>query len=211
MTTTIQYILMILLSLPASSYDKESPEERKDRMETLARAIDDASSRATCTERFDKPTCEPIWKSNKKQLVLLLITKAWWESRLAQNVHEGNCRKDECDATKINGVIVHRARTIWQMQKTGLVKRDEWKTMVGTDFKATRTAAWVATRILARAKKVCHTPYGTLSWYGRSRCDWKGANIRVVFYRKLKDKTPEQFAKAVNKRMPTLTGITVEP
>jgi hypothetical protein len=204
---TVQYILMVLLSLPASYYDKESPEERRDRMEVIARAIGDASARATCDERFDKPECEPIWKSNRKQLILLLVTKAWWESRLAQNVHEGNCRKTECDPTKMpGGNIIHRARTIWQMQKTGLVSRDEWNTMVGTDFEATRTAAWVATKILSRGKRVCHTPYGALSYYGRSRCDWNGAKPRVIFYRKLKDKTPEQFKKDAEKRMSVLSG-----
>jgi hypothetical protein len=72
--------------------------------------------------------------------------------------------------------------------------------MVGTDLEATRTAAWVATRVLARAKRNCHTPFGTLSWYGRNRCDWAGARTRVVFYRKLKDKTLEQLRLDVQRR-----------
>lgn len=191
---TVQYVLMVLLSLPGAYHDKETFEQRVERMSVVARAIGDASARATCTDRFDKPECERIWSGPRKQLALLLVTKAWWESRLAKNVHEGKCRKFECDATKLaNGTTVFRARTIWQMQKTSLVTTQEWNTMVGTDFEATRTAAWAATRILARGKNKCGSTFGAMSFYGRSRCAWTGARVREVFYRKLINKTQQQF------------------
>lgn len=199
---TVQYILMVLLSLPASYLDGELPEERTDRMEVVAQAVHDASARATCTGRFaDYVDCKPVWPGTRKDLVLMLITKAWWESRLARNVHEGKCRRHECDATLINGVVIHRARTIWQMQKTGLVQKDEWDTMVGTDFEATRTAAWVAARILSMGKRKCGSPFGTLSFYGRSRCNWSGAYNRVRLFRKLRKKTLEQLTIEAEKRM----------
>lgn len=197
-----QYVLMVLLSLPASYYDKESFVERERRMEVVARSISDAAARATCTGRFEgRKECNRIWPGSVKDLALMLVTKAWWESRLAQNVHEGNCRKTECDATRVGGVIIHRARTIWQMQKTGLVEPREWGTMVGTDLRSTRTAAWVAARILSRGKRSCHSNFGTFSFYGRSRCAWKGAKVRVLFFRKLKEKTPQQLNLDMERQM----------
>lgn len=195
-----QYILLILMSLPAAHRDTESWEERNGRMEVTARAIDAASSRATCTGKFESQDCERIWHGAKKDLALLLVTKGWWESRFAQNVHEGNCAPTECDATKVGNVVVHRARTAWQMQQTGLLTRREWNTMVGTTYKQTRTAAWVAARILSRGKKACHSRFGALSYYGRGRCNWSGARPRIHFYRKLKSKTEEQLQKDRDRR-----------
>jgi len=195
-----QYLLLVLLSLPNAHRDTESWTEREQRMGTIAMAIDAASSRATCTKPYDTEVCKPIWPGKKKELALVLLTKAWWESRVAQNVHEGRCFDHECDAYRKNGYIVHKARTIWQIQKTGYVSDKEWNTMVGTDFESTRTAAWVATRILSHGKTRCGSTYGTFSYYGRGRCSWEGAHKRVRFYNKLLPKTSEQLAKAVEQR-----------
>ena len=204
---TVQYILMVLLSLPASYLDKESTEERRDRMEVVAHAVGEAAARATCSGRFEDEECKRIWAGTRKDLALMLVTKAWWESRLAKNVHEGNCRRHECDATFVNGVLVHRARTIWQMQRTGFVKPYEWDTMVGTDFESTRTAAWVATRILSRGKNRCQSVFGVFSFYGRSRCNWTGAYKRARFFHKLKKKTPQQLELDAERRTRALEVV----
>jgi hypothetical protein len=179
-------------------------------MTVVAEAIDLVSSRATCNAPFDNSDCTRIWYGSKRELALLLITKAWWESRLAQNVHEGNCKEWQCDAHKIGGRLVFRARTIWQMQKTSMVKDFEWEEMVGTDPRSTRLAAWVATRILAKGKNVCKTTQGTISYYATSRCEWNGAAKRQMFYEKLSKKTPEQLKLEAEERLAEIP-VQAEP
>jgi len=196
---TAEFILLVLLSLHPYYTDKETKEERTARMTTVANAIDTASSRATCTEPYTQDECKPIWTGSKRQLALLLVTKAWWESRLAKHIHEGNCGPTECDATRVGNVIVHKARTIWQMQRTGLLKEWEWDNMDGTDYKSTRTAAWAATRILARGKRKCQHPHGVLSYYATSRCRWSGAGKRYLFFTKLSKKTREQLEQEADR------------
>lgn len=191
--TTAKFILLVLLSLPPHYLDKETIEERTDRMTTIATAVDAVSARATCSAPYDDSECKRVWLGSQRELALLLVTKAWWESRLARHVQEGNCRKNECDATQINGVIVHRARTIWQMQRTGVISNWEWDNMVGVGSVPTYTAAWVAARILSRGKTACKTTYGTISYYAVGRCDWPPAARRYMLYEKLSKKTSEQL------------------
>jgi hypothetical protein len=196
-----QYLLLVLLSLPGAYHDKETWDERVERMTVVADAVDEVASRATCSERYNDPSCEKVWPRSKKELALLLVTKAWWESRFALNVHEGNCRDFECDAYKTrSGRIIHRARTLWQIQMTGLVKRTEWDSMVGTDFESTRMAAWVATRIMSNAMNRCRTIYGTISSYALNRCEWSGAGVRYSFWKKLMTKSEDQLRESMQNR-----------
>lgn len=169
-------------------------------METVAIAIDEASSRATCSSPYNTEKCSPIWNGSKKDLSLLLVTKAWWESRLSKNVHEGRCRSFECDAITLkDGSIVHLARTPWQLQRTSYV-RSHWDDIVGTDIESTKLAAWAATKVLSAARNRCHTIQGTLAGYASSRCEWPGAARRYLFWEKLSRKTEEQFVEDAEKR-----------
>lgn len=195
-----QYLLVVLLSLPGAYHDTETWQERSARMETVARAVDVASSRATCSAAYNVPECNRQWLGSKKDLALLLVTKGWWESRFAQNVHEGRCRPFECDAIKINGVIVHLARTPWQLQKTSFVRLGEWDDMVGTDFNATSTAAWVAIRVMASSYRRCRGIPGAISGYASARCDWPGAGRRYLFWQRLMNKTNDQLTADVETR-----------
>jgi hypothetical protein len=192
---TSSYILAVLMSLPPAAHDTESWEEREARMGTIASAIEDATARATCDVPYDTDDCKPRWTGDRKQLALLLVTKGFWESAFAQNVHEGRCRVFECDATKLrNGTIVHRARTPWQLQRTGYVKGDEWERMVGTNQEATRTAAWVATRIITASHNRCQTTIGTIASYANGRCEWSGAPRRYAFFMHLAHLSHQQLA-----------------
>lgn len=196
------YILLLLLSLSPAHSDGEDWEARTARMTVLASAIDNASSWATCTDKY-KPTeekpCTVQWTGEKKDLAILLVTKGYWESRFAKNVHEGKCKFYECDPhTNKDGSITHRARTPWQMQLTSFVKKDEWDRMNGATQEATNTAAGVAARILSRAFTRCHNGiYGAISGYaGNMGCSWTGVANRFDTFKKLKAKSDDDLKKA---------------
>lgn len=175
--------LAMLLSLPPAYVDREEV-GRETRMQVIADAVAQTTERASCTGAYEEPSCTAIWKDEPRQLAALLITKGWWESRFVKNVHEGRCKKDECDATEWNGVLIHRARSPWQFQKTSYAA-DLWAHSKGADLNSTRNAAFVAARILSDGKKRCRSNYGALAYYGLQRCQWKGARRRYLTFTKL--------------------------
>ena len=196
-----EYLLVVLLSLQGAYHDDETWIERTIRMGAAARAIDEVASRATCTTPYNDSECRRVWPRGKKELALLLITKGWWESRFAKNVHEGKCRNFECDAVKDgSGNVTHLARTPWQMHYTGFMKPGEWDAMVGTDFESTRTAAWAATRILSRGARLCHNVQGSISVSARGRCNWAGGKHRFIFWEKLMGKNGDTLIQEMEKR-----------
>lgn len=197
----IQFLFAILMLLPPAYGDNESWSERKARMMTVATAIDTVSSWAICEGRFNKPACKRTWPGTKKQLAMILITKGFWESRFALNVHEGKCRKWECDPTKIDGRIVHKARGVFQTQKTGYVQPGEWEIIEGTSLKSTVVAATVATRALSGGYHRCGDVFGAISIYsGIGSCRWSNGRNRLAFYQKLMQKDPAQTAAALQAR-----------
>jgi hypothetical protein len=113
-------------------------------------------------------------------LGVLLVTQAYEETKLAKNVHEGQCRAYECDPTRVGrtGKVRHRARSLWQLHHVGPIE-EEWEHMVGTDFESTRAAAWAATKLLARGYRVCGSFSGAISRYaGVGTCNWSKAKRR---------------------------------
>lgn len=170
-------------------------------MELIATAIDDASSRATCADKYDMPDCEKTWIKDKKTLGLLLVTKGFWESKFAQNVHDGKCRVYECDAYKVNGKVRHKARSIWQIQKTGLVNKDEYAKMGSSSLESTTISANVAVRHLTLGMNKCKTISGTIAVYGGAKsCFWTGAAPREAFYKKISAMSDEQIFAAADAR-----------
>jgi len=197
----VNYITTVLLSLQPSYGDGENWEQRQGRMEIIAKAIDDATSKATCTEKYNVPGCEKIWNNDKKSLALLLVTKGYWESKFAKNVHEGKCRKYECDAYTVNGKVAHRARSLWQIQRTTLVNKDEYSKMNSSTFESTKMSAIVASRYLAEGMKKCNTIEGTIAVYGGAKtCTWVGAKQREQFYKMLEKRNSEQLLIEVEKQ-----------
>lgn len=187
MATLQELLVVLMMALPTHYLDTETPDERQQRMGVIAAAIVTASDYALCHGKFaGDENCEAIWTGTQDELVVLLLTKAFWESRLAQNVHAGKCRDWQCDPWKSkNGTIVHRARTIWQLQRTRIVTA-EWDWMLGTDRRSTTYAAWAATKVLSRGKRACSTTNGTIRWYATGRCDsnvWVApARKRTIFF-----------------------------
>lgn len=191
----VQYITVILLSLEPSYSDKETWFERATRMETIAHAIDDASSKATCSDKYDVPNCKKDWPKDKRSLGLLLVTTGFWESRFAKNVHEGKCRTYECDSFRAaDGNIRHRARSPWQIQKTVFVSKEEYSKMNDLSIESTTMSANVATRYLSHGLKTCSTIIGTMAFYaGAKNCLWSEARKRMAFYTTLDQKQNDQL------------------
>lgn len=203
--TFIQYILLILLSLDPSYSDREPWDVRVQRLSIIAQAIDDASSKATCEDSYAAPTCQKTWGKSKKDLALLLVTKGFWESRFAKNVHEGKCAPLECDMEVVRGVVYHRARSPWQIQRVpSLVSESEYKLMKTASLEGTKTSANVATRYLVMGLNACHTIKGAISMYGGAGCNWEGIANRYSFFNSISLKSETDFKKDVEKRKTAL-------
>ena len=179
----------LIQGLPAYYSDKETPEERAERVEVLGEAIASASAFATCARDWAKVDwCVPIWpKGERKELVVMTITQGFWESRFAEHVHDGRCGPTECDAIKLrDGTIYHRARSPWQLQRTRWVQ-PFWTSMQGSSLVATTDAAYAAMRVLGAARAQCgEKPEAWISGYAWGRCEmWRGAPKRAGTYRAL--------------------------
>ena len=197
----VNYIVTILLSLEPSYSDKETWADRTARMEIIAEAIEDASTKATCEEKYNTPDCKKTWTRGRRSLALLLITKGFWESKFAKNVHEGKCRAYECDAATVNCNKIHRARSPWQVQRTGLVSKDEYSMMNSASQDSTTMSATVASRYLVMGMNTCKTIEGTIAIYGGAKtCTWKGATSRLAFYESLMKKSQDQFQADAEKQ-----------
>jgi hypothetical protein len=179
----LKLLIAVLLSLPVSFKDRgtETSEQRQIRMVTVAKAINEATALATCSDQY-ATDCSKLWKRSPKELALLLVSTARSESMFALNVHEGKCAAYECDAYKdASGKIMHRAHSLWQIHAGGLVSQKEWEDMVGTSYEATRTAAWAAVKILVSGFNACKSIEGSVSMYAGRGCSWSGAKERVVW------------------------------
>jgi hypothetical protein len=144
-----QILLTILLGLRPYSLDQEAAPDRSARLETVAKAIEYASSRATCQGAFTAwAECSPIYHGARIELAALLLVMAQEESGLALHVHEGRCRPHECDAAMVRGQLVHRARSLWQVHYHPAFA-EEWPNLAGTATWPTNDAAWAATVVLS--------------------------------------------------------------
>ncbi|MBN1605553.1 MAG: hypothetical protein JW940_02915 [Polyangiaceae bacterium] len=179
-------LLALMLSLPAPYGQKEDSQEREARLATVAQAIDRASRKATCSDQVVEESCVPIWRGSRFDLAMLLVTEAYWESRLAKNVHEGKCRAYECDPYQSrHGVLLHRARTLWQLQRSGPIAED-WDRMVGVDAESTTAAAWAATKLFSRAHQRCGSIAGAISLLaGGAKCTWSQTASRMRLFQSL--------------------------
>ena len=178
----IETLLVILLGFQPFYGDTETPAARKDRLTIMAKAIGRAVAGANCHDD-DEPGCLPVvTETEALPLAAALVTQAFWESGLARHVHEGKCRKGECDGG--------RARSPWQFQPVPPVFhvsiRELWWKYKGADQDSTDDAAWAAALILARAHDNCGTWEGAIAQYATgSRCKWSGTERRMVTFRRV--------------------------
>jgi len=178
------------MGLPAHRLDNEEPGARQGRMQIIATAIADVSLRATCSEQYADEDCKTIWPRSPAELSALLVEQAYSESRLAKNVHEGQCHAWECDPVKSThtGKLRHRARSLWQIHRSGPVE-SEWEQMLGADLAATTAGAWAASKLLSRGYRACGTVTGAISRYaGLDSCRWSEADKRARLYAALRER-----------------------
>jgi hypothetical protein len=180
----------VLLGLPAHHLDHEEPGARQDRLRIIAEAISNVSLRATCAEQYASNDCKPLWPLPTVDLAALLVTQAYSESRLAKNVHEGNCRAYECDPIRsaLTGEVRHRARSLWQIHRIEPIE-SEWEYMQGSDLQSTTAAAWAATKLLSRGYRACNSIAGAITRYaGVGGCEWSEAPKRARMFATLRQR-----------------------
>ncbi len=146
--------------------------------------------------------CKRIWAGTQRELGFLLLAQAFFETRLALHVHQGNCRKEigECDSG--------RAISLWQLHAGYRLPVERWRELSGTDFESTRDAALEAARALGRSYNFCGTTEGAVANYATGRgCVWKPAEERLKFAGKLTEKYwRSQRARAASPSGPALPG-----
>lgn len=165
--------------------DVEQSDARNQRLEVIAEAIDRASARAVCANAAADTPCTVLWRGDRVQLAFLLLAQAYFETRLALHVHQGNCRSHlgECDSG--------RAISLWQLQAGPHLPKEQWEMLAGTDLAATTRAATEAARALSRGKNYCGTLSGAISLYATGRtCRWEEAPRRVNYVQHLMVKYP---------------------
>jgi hypothetical protein len=179
-----------MLALPAHDLDREDASARKERLGVIAQAISEASMHATCSSEYALEDCRPVWPLRPIELGVLLLTQAYAESRLARNVHEGNCRPYECDPIRnaMTGVVSHRARSLWQIHHIAPIE-SEWHLMQGSDLQSTTAAAWAAAKLLSRGYRACRSISGAIASYaGLRSCYWSQADSRARMYVSLRER-----------------------
>lgn len=176
--------------------DTETAEGRAARLRTIAEAINIATLHAVCMKEappfpvlegddapegeVDANACKPVWRGSPRELAFLLLTQAYFETHLAQHVHEGKCRVHlgECDGGK--------ATSLWQLQAGGHLALSRWEKLAGTGLAATTHAAYEAGRALSRGRNYCGNVRGAVALYATGRtCRWQPAEKRVSFMRRL--------------------------
>jgi hypothetical protein len=175
-------LLKLALTLPVYKDDVDEPQaERLERLTTIAKSIDSASARATCTG--EPAGCRRVWPGSRKELAVLLLLVANEETRLSKRVHADECRPYECD----RGL----AKSPWQLHASTTLPRATWETIGGTDYESTSAAAWGAARMLSANRFRCGQLPGdwvelTLAGYATGlACEWAPAKGRAARFRQL--------------------------
>lgn len=167
-------VLLALVRLPVWHEDTEEV-GREARLATIAEAVESASTRATCGDRWAEavdPPCVPIWPRTAEELASLLAMKAWKETALSSRWHAGDCRGKECDGGT--------SQSPWQLKKARWMTAYPWEDLPQHDLVSTTWAAWYAARVLSCGYSRCHSVEGAVSAYATgSRCDWGEAPSRV--------------------------------
>jgi hypothetical protein len=196
MTELIKALFAVLISLTPYYTDEqhETDAEREARMKTIARAIADVSSRATCHHQYNEKACPGIWDGEPEQIAALLITQGYFESRFSYHVQAGKCLDHECDPfTKHDGTIIHLARSSWQLHNTKYTRK-WWNKMEGIGFKPTWYSAASAAKLLSDSRKSCGTIRGAISKYATGRsCGWKHASKRINLYHNILAKIEQEL------------------
>jgi hypothetical protein len=92
------------------------------------------------------------------------------------------------------------ARSPWQIQNTGFVRKGEWEKINKADREGTFTSANIAARALSAGLGRCKTIEGAIAAYGGAGCDWPGAIKRAAWHRKQLVKSEENLKTEMETR-----------
>jgi 5-enolpyruvylshikimate-3-phosphate synthase len=131
-------ILAILLSFGVSKKDQlpETNQERRERLEVVAVAIEETANRAAC---FQRENCKPII-GDRYLAAAVLIVQARNESAFRYDVQVAQCRMRECDRG--------RARGLWQLHRNG-VPVEDWENYAGLERENVASGAWQTIKLWA--------------------------------------------------------------
>lgn len=184
-------IAVILSQFAIPPADRDEP-NRNDRLTVIATSIARASWRATCTGEFATAECKPI-ASDANMVAAELTELANSETALRSNVHRGDCGPHQCDATRLrtkDGVLViHRARSLWQLHKAPTWSLAKWASLLGDTQQATDAAAWEATKLLAGYRGTCGGTDGAFAGYATgAKCTYRAAKSRAKRAENIRDR-----------------------
>lgn len=159
-------VLLLLLSFKPWYQDIDEPKEaRIERFDVVARAQVEVGAQLTCSGAFESEGCARAFPGTQGELIALLMTAGWWESRYNRRIHAGECASDECDGGA--------SRSVYQVQNNGTYPEELWENSVGLDYESTLNATRAAALSFSAAWRVCHKKHGTKGvWaaYGRGHC-----------------------------------------
>jgi hypothetical protein len=113
----------------------ETPEQYKARVDVIVEAV---ATEARLNED---------WALGPKALAAATMVIWYRETRLAHEVHAGTKSRYGQDDGK--------ARCLGQLHVSGLVPKEEWETLTGTDLMATRRCARATMRVLTAYAGLC--------------------------------------------------------
>lgn len=117
----------------------------------------------------------------------LMLTVAFHESGLSERIQRGDFKPHEADAHKVNGVLMHRARGLWQVHANSLNQAD-WEIANGN----LEAQARLADQGLRRGFWTCSRsgapfPQGAINGFAGKMCTakWGGLSARANTFSRL--------------------------
>ena len=173
MTQLIQLLLALpMLWLPPGEVARETPEQYRQRVETIASAAQYAADQVG-------------WQWGQAAMRRAVLSTWYGETRFDLEIHQGGPGRHGSDKG--------RSKCLGQIHQT-VVPRDVWEGLGGTHTAATRRCALWTARFLARAQRLCaggeKLDNGrlaeTFAGYGGRRCKVRQDDLfKVRTYRKL--------------------------
>ncbi len=155
-------ILVLLLLLPPWHKSKETPEARRTRLEPVAAAIADASTKVS------------RYPESRRRVAITLLAQGWWETKFDEHIQIGACFPWECDEGK--------ARGFWQLHEK--TSRGRWGELLGLGYEPSRVGAGVAAPLALWGLSRCRGTVGGWHAHGFAGfvgggCAWLGAQERA--------------------------------
>ena len=162
--------------------------DRLPRLENIAHSIEIASNKATCSEEFKDDNCKPIF-GDRYLMAGMILSLGKNETYFEKSIGAGECTKHSCGGKiKINGKILFKAASYWQIEKVYLMALEEFESFIGLSLDNIIKAAIFVSMRLAGSYYVCGGIEGAFAGYAKSQtnCKWEPAKQRTkdaLYYR----------------------------